>query len=328
MSGILYTIGNKKIETVAFVAKAISEKFVNQNFDEIVIFNTKESLEILTDQVKCYKKYLGNFMFTNVDLDENGNVEQQYLNTLFAREGFKLVDLTNGQKTTAALIYMSASLCNVENIYYLMRKEFKNKENNYEYIKMEQFQKTASLSKISYFDLIYYSDEIDKIFDNKDILDNNMFLSSVYNGMKTGIEQFFRSNDYRSAVNNVTIGNEGLIKCLKKYLMENEICKKFNEDNGVKFGQKDPIGESDYFYKLYVKKGEDEEVLKLCTVPPLLSAIRYYRNLSAHDSQNKHTFTSHETRIAINMCIEVLKCAKKNKEFWGILERDNYVSIN
>lgn len=329
MSGILYTIGNTRIETVDLVAKAIAEKFKDKNFDEIVIFNTKQSFEILSEQIDCYKKYLGNFMFTNIDVDEYGNVDQLYLNKVFSREGFKLVDLTNGQKTTASLIYMAASLCSLENIYYLLIKNgIKNLPLNpklkidYEYIKMEKFQSTSSLSKISYFDLVYYNEEINEIFEGMDVDEyKKSFFNTIYKGLKTGISQFFESSNYRSAVHNVTIGNESLIKYLKEYTITNEICKNFSKENNVNFEQqKDPVGALQYFYKKYSSNGDDKEILKLCTIPSLLGTIRNYRNLSAHDSQNKHIFTSDEARIAINMCLEVLKCAKQNKEFWSILE--------
>ena len=328
MSGILYTIGNTRIETVDLVAKAISEKFKNKNFDEIVIFNTKQSFEILSEQIDCYKKYLGDFMFTNIDVDEYGNIDQLYLNKVFSREGFKLVDLTNGQKTTASLVYMAASLCSLENIYYLLIKNNindlssnPNLKIDYEYIKMEKFQGISSLSKISYFDLMYYNEEIDKIFEGIDIdEDKKNFFNTTYKGLKTGISQFFEDNNYRSAIHNVTIGNEALIKCLKVYTTTNEVCKDFSKKNDVNFEQKDPVGALQYFYKKYSCNGEDNEILKLCTIPSLLGTIRNYRNLSAHDSQNKHVFTSDEARIAINMCLEVLKCAKQNKEFCSILE--------
>lgn len=46
MCGILYTIGSTRIETVDLVQKSIYAKFKNQNFDQIIIFNTKQSFEI------------------------------------------------------------------------------------------------------------------------------------------------------------------------------------------------------------------------------------------------------------------------------------------
>lgn len=326
MSGILYTIGNTRIETVDLVAQAIAEKFKKQNFDEVVIFNTKQSFKLLSEQINCYKKYLGDFIFTNIDVNEYGNINQIYLNKVFSKEGFKVVDLTNGQKTTASLIYMTASLCNLENIYYLLVKNLNSKDKiDYKYIKMDKFQGTYYLSKVSYFDLIYYNKEIDMVFENIDIDEDNVIeekslFYSIYRGFKTGISQFFDTNNYRSAINNVTIGNESLIEYLKEYTITNPICKSFSESNNVNFEQKDPVGALQYFYKNYSCKGSNTEILKLCTIPFLLGSAREYRNLSAHDSKNKHVFTSDEARIAINLCLEVLKCAKQNKEFWSLLE--------
>lgn len=330
MSGILYTIGNTRIETVDLVAKSISEKFKDKNFDEIVIFNTKQSFEMISEQIECYKKYLGDFMFTNIYVNEYGNINQVYLNKVFSKDGFKLVDLTNGQKTIASVIYMAASLCNLENIYYLLIKNNikdlsseKNLKIDYEYIRMEKFQVTSSLSKISYFDFIYYNEEINEIFKGVNLYQyKKNFFNTTYKGLKTGISQFFETSNYRSSIHNVTIGNESLIKYLKEYITTNEICKKFSEENNINFEQKDPVGAIQYFYKKYNMYGEDEEILKLSTLPSLLGTIRNYRNLSAHDSQNRHIFTSDETRITINICLEILKCAKQNKEFWSILERN------
>lgn len=319
MGNILYTIGNTRIETVDLVAKAVSENF-NKKFDEIIIFNTKESSEILSEQYNCYKKYLGDFIFTNINVDKYGNIDQQKLNNVFSKDGFKVIDLTNGQKTTASLIYMAASLCNIENIYYLLIKNLSSdKETTYEYIKMGKFEGIDNLSKINYFDLIYYNEEIDIIFKNI-VNDKENLFSIIYNGLKTGISEFFKTDDYRSVVNNVTIGNESLIKYLKEYIITNQTCIEYGKENKVNLENKNTILLLKDFYNSYAYNGSNKDVLQLCTMPFLLESLKQYRNFSAHNSKNKYCFTYDETRTIINLSLEVLKCAKRNKEFWSILE--------
>lgn len=324
MQNILYTIGNTNLKTVNLVAKAISENLVD-SIDKLVIFETNESYEVHIEQVNYYKKYLGDFIVETVFIHKNGSIDADHLNVVFAYTGNKYVDLTNGNKITSSELYASASLCSIENIYYLFLKTKPNdlpskpvNGKDYEYIKVKKFQGLVSLAKISYFDLIYYNSEVEKIFTSIP----NKFLYSSYQGIVTAISTFFKSDNYRSAVNNATIGIEGVIKKLRYYFSNNDECVRFASKNGIQFGQRDPVGEMSFFFKSYNIYGRNPEILKLCTLPGLLSALRDYRNLSAHDSQNGHIFTSDEARIVINMTLEVFKCLKNNKEIWNLLERD------
>lgn len=321
MGSILYTIGNTNIKTVNSVAKAISEKFDKQNFDEIIIFNTKQSFEIVKEQRAIYKKYLGKLLFTNVDVDEYGNIDQEELNKVFSKSGFKVVDLTNGQKTTASLIYMAASLCNIENIYYLLSKSINlTDKNEYDYIKMGKFEGISNLAKISYFDLIYYNEEIYKIFGDIH-KEKKKFFVKIYKSLKTGISEFFKNYNYQSSIFNVVTANESLISYLYEFTINNSICKDFIEKNKIVIKKKDPLVGLQIFYKKYSKEGEDKKILELCRIPFLLGCIKEYRNLSAHGTKTKHNFTNEESRVVINLVLESLRCAKQNEDFWRFLER-------
>lgn len=140
---------------------------------------------------------------------------------MFANNEEKIVDLSNGQKDASSLLFMTANLCQIDRIYYLMLKT-KPKEDmlsgrDCDYIKMRQVDCVSKLAKISHFDLIYYNDEMRELFSESERTINGA-LKVIHDGLSTGIKEFFSDTDFRSVVANVTIGNEKIINSLIEFL--------------------------------------------------------------------------------------------------------------
>ena len=68
-----------------------------------------------------------------------------------------------------------------------------------------------------------------------------------------------------------------------------------------------------------MKNGTDKELLVLSPVPALLSALREYRNISAHNAINRYQIGEDDARVVINMQLNLLCCIKKHKELWNLL---------
>ena len=322
-----YTIGNLNYKTVELVARAISSKFGKDAFDKMVLLNSPESAKEQEKQIEIYRRYIPTgFSVLGISVDEEGKIRNKDLVDIFSTDCEKIVDLSNGQKVTSSILYMAASLCNVNDIYYLIlhKKPVDLPSNpiegkDYDYVKMGKFIGIESLSKISYFDLIYYNEKVDDIFDER------CEIQGLYNkarkGLLKGISDFFGNQiDGRSAINNITIGNEGLINETFSYLKNDKVTSAFAQINNIDFYNKkfDRVGCIQRFFQKYtqVADNQDENIVVLRTLPSLMSTLRAYRNLTAHSSMNTHEFTADEVRIAMNMMLEAFRCAKQNPDLW------------
>lgn len=321
---ILYTIGNINLHTVESVAKAIRESMPQVIIHKIVIFDSTESEKLQNEQIEIYRKYFGNFIREGIQIDTDGSIDTSKLFYAFANDEEKIVDLSNGQKSTSSLLFMAASLCQIDRIYYLMLKTKPKKGMisglDYDYIKMRKVDCVGKLAKISYFDLIYYNDEMLKLF-TEDERKTDGPLKVIYEGLNTGIKEFFASIDFRSVVSNVTIGNEYIINSLVAFLQFDKDCQRYCKQNNIRFLEgRDPVGILTYFSRKYVKNGTKKEILALTTVPNLVASLREYRNIAAHYSENDIEFTEDQGRIVINLCIEVIKCIHANFDFWEFMK--------
>lgn len=316
------------MNTVNLVANAIKKYFSENAFDKMVILNTEKSEKYQYEYINIFRKYIKtNFSVESLLLDEYGKINSKQIIQIFSNDERKIVDLSNGQKTTAAMLYMAASLCNIEDIYYLnllvkptelSDDPVLNKE--YTYIKMDKFKGTDNLAHISYFDLVYYKDEVNAIFDVNDGINENSLYNIAKKGLLEGITAFFQSkNDYRTIIYNVTSHNERLIGLLLEYLRNDKVAKMYSAEAGVNLNKSgDPVGILQYFFNNFSKdyKKVPASLIPVSTVPSFLSTTRVFRNYASHNSQNMHTFTLDEARIIINIQLETFKCLKRHEQIW------------
>lgn len=323
---ILYTIGNINLKTVRLVAKAIKEVAPKISIHKVVIFDSTESEKLQNQQIGIYREYFGDFIREGIQINSDGSIDAAKLFYVFANEEQKIVDLSNGQKPTSSLLFMAASLCQVEHIYYLMLKTIP-KENmvlglDYDYVKMRKVDCVDKLAKISCFDLIYYNNELQNLFTESERISDGP-LSVIYRGLHSGIKEFFSGTDYRSVVANVTIGNEKIINSFIAFLETNEDCRLYCQNNNIDTSEdRDPVGILTFFARRYAKNGKNEKILALMTVPTLVASLREYRNISAHYCENCIKLTEDHGRIVINLCIEVIKCIRANSDFWSSLKTE------
>ncbi len=323
MDNILYVVSNLNLETVELVAACLNELYTD-GFKRIVLFETRESEKIEYAQIKIYRKYFGNFEKTTVILNEDGSIPNEQLYSVFEINGNHVIDLSNGPKVTTSALFFAAALCRLQDVYCLMLHTKPTSDmiegRDYDYLKFRQMQGIERLAKLSYFDLIYYSEEVNALFFD-DNMQHSDSLQIIYRGLKTGIHNFFTDAfDVRDVINNLTIGNESIVEKMLNYLRDNSEAQTFARQNDINlYFRGDPIGILSRFCKKYVQGGRNQNLVCLCTVPGLLSGLRDYRNIAAHYSTNHVVLTDDDARAVINMQIQVIKCIHSNEELWGNL---------
>ncbi len=322
---VLYTVGNINLQTVELVAKAIKESEPQIMIRRVVIFDSAESEKLQNEQIEIYRKYFGSLVREGIRLNDDGRIDTQLLFEAFSNKEEKIVDLSNGQKVTSSLLFMAANLCQIDRIYYLMLRtapaETMIRGRDYDYVKMKKIDCVNKLAKISCFDLIYYNDELQKLFSESERRSGGP-MKVIYEGLLNGIRGFFSGNDYRSVVSNVTIGNEKIINSLLAFLQADERCRRFCRKYGVTVtADRDPVGILTFFSRSYVKNGKDKKILALAGITNLLASLREYRNISAHYSENGIELTEDEARIVINMGIEIIKHIRVNEDFWEFIKK-------
>jgi hypothetical protein len=229
---ILYTSGNKNLSTVRLVAKAVKEQLQNEKCQpvrRIVLFN---SPGVDSTQTQIYRETFGSVPIDDILLQSEGLGDSQVFTEAFRLEGLKHIDLTNGQKTTAAQLYLAASLLGVDRIFYLSLKKAGNQlpENpvlghDYTYVNIPRFSPISSLAKLSYFDLIYYLEEIESIFAG---VAQGSFLLRTKRDICKAVTTFFQEDSFRSAISDATTFVENTILQLLSFLREHPRAKIFS----------------------------------------------------------------------------------------------------
>ncbi|MCB8752133.1 SH2 domain-containing protein [Planktothrix agardhii] len=336
---ILYTCGNTNLNTVKLVAiaiKTLTERNTSNPISKIVLFSSPETLKdnLFGEQVNLYESLLGNqIRIEKVPLSNDGIGRAEDFTAVFKEDSLKYVDLTNGQKSITAQLYLTASLLRLENIYYISLlyppKEIPNEPilgKHYEYVQLPPFTGIADISRLNYFDLIFYLEEIEKIFSG---VPQGSFLMRISNDLRKSIFSFFQGDNFRSAVVDATTSSEVFINALLDFLISYPPAQRFSHDFGVNLeGQRDPLGAITFFFKKYSEMSNkkrayiDQDLESIVTVPGLLTPLRIFRNMSAHAGISSHRFEANEVRVCINLALESFRCARGSQKFWSkLLER-------
>lgn len=335
---VLYTCGSTNLNTVRLVAiaiKTLTEQNRSTPISKVVLFSSPESLKdnLFAEQVSLYEAFLGNqIRIEKVPLSSDGIGKAEDFAAVFKENRLKYVDLTNGQKSVTAQLYLTASLLRIENIYYISLlfppREIPDEPvwgQHYEYIQLPPFTGIADLSRLSYFDLIFYLEEIDKIFSG---VSESSFLKRISNDLRKSIFSFFQGDNFRSAVVDATTSSEVFINDLLDFLMHYPKALRFSNAFDIDLKkQKDPLGAVTFFFRIYSERSSKEQVYvdknldSLLTVPSLLTPLRMFRNISAHAGISSHQFEANEVRVCINLALESFRCARASQEFWSKLSR-------
>lgn len=254
---VLYTCGNTNLKTVHLVASAVKMLLAEtgrQVVSHVVLFLSPETSkpELFGAQSAIYEDVFGALSLSKYPLGGDGLARVDDIPRAFATSAPKLVDITNGQKSTTAQLYLAASLLKLDDIYYaLLRVDAAKlpdqpiKGQHYEYKHLPPFTGIADLSRLTYLDLVFYLEELDLVFDG---VTSDSALSEFKGHLRQAIVSFFDKGDLRSIVSDATTSTEVVIRELLAFLLDYppavEFSRAFNLQPGA---QQDPLGASSYF---------------------------------------------------------------------------------
>jgi len=328
---ILYTIGNTNLKTVELVARAISDNTVGtkSRIQKIYIFNTIESSrdEYLSKQAQLYRTYLGNTLrVEEILIDKNGLIDPNVTAEVFDNKSKKIIDITNGQKTTAALLYLVASLINMDSIFYVKLKvkpdelpALPTQNVHFDYVNVPIFNEVPNLAKISQYDLIYYLLEIKKIF----YASKSKKLKNLQEDISNSVSSYFSKKSYRSCISDAATCSELIVGELKSFLTSYPPAQHFTNSKNLNWQSKNIFEGVISFFDAFSREGmKESNISPLITIGGILSALRIYRNLAAHSGKNGHVFQPEDARTVINLAVELLRCSKASPQFWKTLQID------
>ena len=324
----LYVIGNINLDTVETVAKNIKNIVKTEKaFDKLFIISTDNSHLLIREQEDIYFSILGSMRSEEVILDITDTEEQKKLVGIFRESDERFIDLTNGPKPIAAILYMAASLCGIDDLYYLMR----NGDGSSQYVKMNRFVDADAFTEFAFFDLIYYNEEIERIFCNAQYQENS-FIRKCHDELRKAVSLFFIQKDYKNVIISATCGVEGVITGLLRYLQSKPDIVQYATENQVQLnGTYDPVGVETRFFKRFLdNSGNSTRALReriihlscLQEVPWILSMLREFRNAAAHYTMHSVSFGASEARLVMNAAIELFRALKNNDGLWSQLHED------
>lgn len=319
---IFYTIGNTNLRTVNLVAQVIADEF--KTIEKVVIFNTDESNKYQNEQAKCYRKFLGQRLrIEEIIIDDTGLLDPNTSAAIFKEKSEKIIDITNGQKTTAAVLYLIGSLLSVSYVVYVkikvIPKDLPNepiKSTHFDFIKVPTYNNLPSIAKISHFDLIYYLDEINSIFDQ------DKEIQRFKHELTTAVIDFFGRNTAKNIIVSATSCEEVIRKKLYSFLTEYPPAVAFAKNCRPELKQGKILWWLQDFFTEYSKSPSyDQNLSPLVTVGGLLGTLHSYRNLAAHWARSGHDFGQEEGRVAILLAIELFRVAKLSPGFWEYINK-------
>lgn len=330
MDNILYLVSNIKLDSVKLVAKCLKKRY-RAGFRKIIFFESPESRKYETEHTQTFRDLFGDQLQTSfVSLNQDGSISPN-LFSVFDEDGNKVVDLSSGPKLTTLSLYLASTLCKVKDIYCLKlysnpRDKPKMKEGqDYKYIRINSTQGIEELAKLSYFDLIYYTEEIEALISRSD-RNRSDLLTNMYGEMKKGIIDYYsditNNEIIRSVINNLTSYNEKIIPIFLQYLRDNPGAVQFAAKKKIDILDKskddqitDTLTILDKFCRTYMRYGRYAPLQRLCLLSGFLKTLNDYRNVSSHGG-NSNILNGNDIRIVINMQINALKRIHDTPDLW------------
>ena len=205
-----------------------------------------------------------------------------------------IVDLTNGNKFISSVLYASASLSRIKNLFFLFvsfdklgKKPEELNSGDYNIDVISPLNNMESIGKYTYFEIVYYKEKIDNIINNfSGVKFNSSFLNNMFESqINASISNYFLEK-YSECVSNIgqlieeiTIELCMRIKTIAKGKIKNKPSKSFDEAiTWLRTNFCDPLRG-----KRNKELSDFEEKLKnMQNIDKIIDMVRVYRNLSSH----------------------------------------------
>lgn len=341
MPYILITAGNKNIETFENVCHAVNHTF---SVDVIYIFDTLESEKIAIESSRTSK--IREILGKNVEI-RTRRVGESDLQTIIPSSMSKLlqefkpediiVDLTNGQKITASVLYSVAAIARVKQIYSLEMKinpRTLSKETrlpdlthlkDWDYVSIEPLREIHHIARSSQVELVYYRDRINDACESiskKNATLAKDFQRSLHNVLvhyfavtaNDGLDSLERLEDCIAGLGKVC---ESISKIA--YSTYQRIDKTTPADKDFRSRVDFLKPRWDWGHKkisgLEIKKERDyalpedyvQTIIKpTLTIGAILESVILYRNLAAHPGK-PYSFTLDDARFVLSATLLLLE---------------------
>ena len=296
--------GNPNINTIRSVIYFANLSF-DKKLEKVYFFDSKESLyDKKGEPIEHIRSELiRHYIARNVKIEsivlEKEKLHQEIPKLISEQlkiydKDKMIVDLTNGNKYVSSILYASASLSKIKNLFFLYIPLNKHDElpenlNKDEYVidVVSPLENLESIGKNTHFEIIYYKEEAEEIINsfNKYNLESSFLRNTFKNQMCSAIDNYFLGKYSDS------IGNLGQI--IEEISLE--ICPKIKNFARGKITNKLPNDfnnsilwlHQNFSEKLRRKRNENlddfEEKLKLIqNIDKIIDVIRVYRNLNNH----------------------------------------------
>lgn len=240
-----------------------------------------------------------------------------------------LVDLTNGQKFVASVLYATASISRISRIYSLLPKtDFRKLElerlkqlkegTDYEYIPLKPLVDIQGIARSSFLELVYYRDEIEDVARQLELQDED-FAHDVRRTLMHALSDYFSGAsdpDAQTAAEKYGVCMASLGKMCEE-LAEKLYTYLVNFRGAQTLTRPDFNGYVDQVGKILsrIRKTRppqeldpgDEKLKRLVVGDGLLEMIRIYRNLAAHPKTHVYRVDRYDAKLNLDASLLLLK---------------------
>lgn len=331
MTKILVTAGNVFAPTFDGVCYAVDK--VIGGVEAIHIFDTLQSAKYAEENGRGsrIRNILGPVDITTslVDADNLQKVVPNRLSRLIRDFGVEeiIVDLSNGQKITASVLYAVSTISRIDQIYALefhvrLTPDTKLCDLTYgedwDYTQIHPLKEILNITRSSYVELIYYRDRIESItsalqtknrqfaVDARDRLEHSLvdyFTLSVSDAhsperLERCVNGLGKICEDTASVWYEYCHREGLIttQATNFNSQVKQIIKRWNE-----YRKEAAAGNLEV-----TDKAVTEAVIPTLAVDTQLETMRIYRNLASH-SKRYYRYSKHDARFALDSTLLILE---------------------
>lgn len=335
MSKILVTSGNINSKTFEGVCYAVQT--VVGKIDAMYIFDTEQSAiqaENTQRNIKT-REILGDIdVMTSITTDATlQTVIPDRMARLIKNYGVNniVVDLSNGQKITAGVLYAVSTISRIPNIYALeitpsTPRNVKLQDliypQDWDYVQIQPLKEILNITQSSYVELIYYRDRIESIvslikpqnqtfsIDTNDRLEHSLvdyFASSIIENASERLERCVNGLgkicEDVAKIWHESCSNSGIITTQASDF--NARVKQIVKQWGG-YRKAASIGQLDHSDPTIAKI-----VLPTLAIDTLLETMIVYRNLASH-SQRHYQYTKADARLALDTTLLILERIAKS----------------
>lgn len=308
--------GNPNLSTIIGVTYLANKKYRNENkkIEKVLFIDTTKSLDPRRSEFikKCICRSVS-IEAIELKIEEfHQNIPKLISEQLklYPRSEI-IVDLTNGTKYVSSILYASASMAKIENLFFLdtpreivqtfpsvesddsdsIKKIEDFLKNNYkeEFISIyKPLENLDSLEKYNHFEIIYYGEEAKRLVEIIERLElgNELFKETIGSHLNSAIDDYFNGK-YGNSIRTLGLIVEHLTKEIArklKDLPDPDLKKEIKNKSGIKAIEpfcndirnkiKDGKNLKEYQEKLKSLRGLDH----------VINATKFYRNDNSHIS--------------------------------------------